>query len=287
MNTSGSAGHVFHEWPLVVFTTLAIMGAGLLATPLFAWAIAGTPAPAAGALPWGTLLLGAGLAVSLAHLGRPLRAPLAPLGLGRSRLSAEIVCAGVALFFGAAAAVFHYVSPVLDIAAALAPSRSCVTLGLVYSLPGQLTWRGAVVGMPLSSGLGFGAVSLAGLWGDAVVAVGALAAVALAVDTGLLILRRSALVFPRRPLSPRYPAIFARRQVLLAARFLLVDILPGICLLAGLPAAAAGLLALGILVDRLSFYGLACQHTTEAEVARVESLLATLTAPASGLRLPA
>jgi DMSO reductase anchor subunit len=275
MNTSGSAGHVFHEWPLVVFTTLAIMGAGLLATPLFAWAIAGTPAPAAGALPWGTLLLGAGLAVSLAHLGRPLRAPLAPLGLGRSRLSAEIVCAGVALAAGSAAAVFHYVSPVLDIVAALAAVAFLLTLGLVYSLPGQITWRGAAVGMPLSSGLGFGAVSLAGLWGDAMVAVGALAAVALAVDTGLLVLRRAAIAYPRAALSPRYPAIFARRQLLLAARFGLVDILPGICLLAGLPKGAAGLLALGILVDRLAFYGLASQHTTEAEVARIESMLAT------------
>jgi len=275
MKTAGSARHAFHEWPLVVFTTLAIAGAGLLATPLFAWAIAGTPAPAAGALPWGTLLLGAGLAVSLAHLGKPLRAPLAPLGLGRSRLSAEIVVAGVALLCGAAAAIFHYVSPVLDIAAALAAVAFLVALGLVYSLPGQLTWRGAVVGMPLSSALGFGAVSLAALWGDAVVAVGALAAVALAADTGLLILRRSALVFPRSPLSPRYPAVFARLQSVLAARFLLVDVLPGFCLLAGLPALAAGLLALGILVDRLSFYGLACQHTTEAEVARVETLLAT------------
>jgi DMSO reductase anchor subunit len=271
---SRPAASVFHEWPLIVFTALAILGAGLLATPIFAWAIAGTPAPAAGALPWGTLLLGAGLAVSPAHLGRPLRAPLAPLGLGRSRLSAEIVFAGVALLCGAAAAIFHYVSPLLDIAAALAAVAFLVTLGLVYSLPGQLTWRGAVAGMPLSSGLGFGAVSLAGLWGDAVVAVGSLAAPALAVDTGLLVLRRAAIVYPRAALSPRYPALFANRQLLLSARFTLVDILPGICLLAGLPALAAGLLALGILVDRLSFYGLACQHTTEAEVTRIEELLA-------------
>jgi DMSO reductase anchor subunit len=267
------AASPFHEWPLVVFTTLAVMGAGMLTTPLLAWAIAGTPAPAADAMPRGALLLGTGLLVSLAHLGRPLRAPLAPLGLGRSRLSAEIVCAGVALLCGAAAAIFHYVSPVLDIAAALAAVAFLVTLGLVYSLPGQLTWRGAVVWMPLSSGIGFGAVSLAGLWGDALVAVGAVAAVALAADTGLLILHRSVLVFPRGPLSPRYPALFARRQFVLAARFGLVDILPGICLLAGLPALAAGLLALGILIDRLAFYGLACPHTTEAEVEQVEGLL--------------
>jgi DMSO reductase anchor subunit len=267
------AASAFHEWPLVVFTTLAIMGAGMLTTPLLAWPIAGTPAPAADAMPWGALLLGAGLLVSLAHLGRRLRAPLAPLGLGRSRLSAEIVLAGVALLFGAVSAVFHYLSPVLDVAAAVAAVSFLVALGLVYSLPGQQTWRGAVAWMPLSGGLGFGAVALAGIWGGALVALGSVAAVVLAADAGLLILRRAAVVFPRTALAPRYPSLFARRQFLLAARFALVDILPGVCLLVGLPKGAAGLLALGILVDRLSFYGLACQHTTEVEVARVEGLL--------------
>jgi DMSO reductase anchor subunit len=277
MTTSASrpAASTFHEWPLVVFTTLAITGGGLLTTPLLAWAIAGTSAPAADALPWGAALLAAGLAVSLAHLGRPLRAPLAPFGLRRSRLSAEIVLAGVALLLGTASAVFHYVSPVLDIAAALVAVAFLVTLGLVYSLPGQQTWRGAVVWMPLSSGMGFGAVSLAGIWGGALVAIGSVAAVVLAADTGLLILRRAALVYPRAALAPRYPSLFARLQFLFAARFALVDIVPGACLFAGLPEGAAGLLALGILIDRLAFYGFASQHTTEAEVARVESLLAT------------
>jgi hypothetical protein len=190
------------------------------------------------------------------------------------RLSAEVLFAALALLAGIVTAVLHYVSPILDIAAAVAAVAFLVALGLVYSLPGQQAWRGAVVWMPLSSGLGFGAVSLVGIWGGAVVAVGAVAAVALGADTGLLIVRRVALEYPRAPLTPRHPSIFARRQVLLASRLLLVDILPGACLFAGLPKGAAGLLALGILIDRLSFYGLACQHTTEAEVARVESLLA-------------
>ncbi len=276
MTTSapGPAATAFHEWPLVVFTTLAITGAGLLTAPLLGWAIAGTPAPATGTMPWGALLLGAGLAVSLGHLGRPLRAPLATLGLGRSRLSAEVVAAAVALAVGGVAAAMPYVSPVLDTAAALSAAAFLATLGLVYSLPGQQTWRGAVVWMPLTSGVGFGAVSLAAIWGEAVTAIGAVAAVALAADTGLLILRRLALVLPATPLRPRYPALFAGRDVLLAARFALVDIVPGVCLFAGLPKSAAGILALGILVDRLSFYGLACQQTTESAVDRIETLLA-------------
>jgi DMSO reductase anchor subunit len=277
MNTRSSspAASPFHEWPLVVFTTLAIMGAGLLTTPLLAWLAAGTPAPAAGAIRWGALLLGAGLAISLAHLGRPLRAALAPLGIGRSRLSAEIVIGGLALVLGILTAMLPYVSPVLDLATAAAALAFLVTLGFVYSLPGQQTWRGAVVWMPLSSGLGFAAVALAGIWGEAVIAIGAVAAVALAADTTLLIVRRLGLVWPREALAPRYPSIFNRRQLLLAARFAFVDILPGCCLLAGLPKGAATLLGLGILIDRLSFYGFASQHTTEAEVGRIEGLIAS------------
>jgi DMSO reductase anchor subunit len=273
MDAAHRSAPPFHEWPLVVFTTLAIMGAGLLATPLLAWVVAGTPAVAAGVLPWGTTLLGAGLVVSLAHLGKPLRAVLATLGLGRSRLSAEIALAGVALAVGGIASLLPYVSPWLDLVTALAATAFLASLGLVYSLPGQRTWRGAVVWMPLSSGLGFGAVSLAGQWGGAVVAIGAVAAVILAADAGLLILRRFALAWPAEPLTARHPELFARRQMLLAARFALVDILPGLCLFAGLPKGAAGLLALGILIDRLSFYGFSSQHTTEAEVQRIERML--------------
>ena len=145
-----------------------------------------------------------------------------------------------------------------------------VTLGLVYALPGQQTWRGAVVWMPLTSGLGFGAVGLAAFWGEALTAIGAVAAIVLAADTALLVVRRLALVWPREPVAPRYPAVFARRQALLLARFALVDILPGLCLLAGFRWTAVALFGLGILVDRAAFYGLAAQRTTESEVARVE-----------------
>jgi DMSO reductase anchor subunit len=275
--TTGTGAPVdggWHEWPLVVFSTLAVMGAGLLTTPLLAWATAGVPAPAAGALPWGVVLLGAGLVVSLGHLGRPARAPLAVRRIGQSRLSTEVVLAGAALAAGATGALLPYVSPALDIAVGVVAAAFLVALGLVYNLPGQQTWRGAVVWMPLSSGVGFGAVVLAGMWGEATAAIGAVAAVILAADTVLLVLRRLAVAYARAALAPRHPLLFARRHALLGARLLLVDVLPGLCLFGGLPKAAAGMLGLGILVDRLAFYGLASQHTTEAEVARIEDALA-------------
>ena len=269
----------FHEWPLVIFTTLGVTGAGLLATPLLAWAAAGTPAPATVPVRWGAALLAVGLAVSLAHLGRPLRAPLASAGLGRSLLSAEVVAATVATIAGVTAAFLPYVSPVLDIAAAAAAIVFLVTLGLVYALPGQQTWRGVVVWMPLSSGLGFGAVGLAAFWGEALAAIGAVAAVVLAADTALLVVRRLALVWPREQAAPRYPAVFARLQGILLMRFSLVDILPGLGLLAGFRWTAVALFGLGILVDRISFYGLAAQRTTEAEVRRIEGILAASRQP--------
>jgi DMSO reductase anchor subunit len=265
----------FHEWPLVVFTTLAIMGAGLLATPLVAWLAAGSTAPAVGAVRWGALLLGAGLAVSTAHLGRPFRAPRASLGIGRSRLSSEIVVAGITLLLGIVTALLRDAPPVLGFTTAAAALAFLVTLGLVYALPGQQTWRGAVVWMPLSAGLLFSTIAV-GVTGAAIGApLGAATAVLLACDTALLVLRYLSLERPQERLAPRHPQIFARRRPMLAARFLLVDILPAGCLLAGLPSIAASLLAVGLLVDRVAFYGFASQHSTEAEVGQVEQFMAS------------
>jgi DMSO reductase anchor subunit len=264
-----------HEWPLVVFTTLAIMGAGLLATPLAAWLAAGAIAPATGAVRWGALLLGAGLAVSTAHLGRPFRAPLASLGIGRSRLSAEVLVAGIALLLGIATALLPDPSPVLGFTTAAAALAFLVVLGLVYALPGQQTWRGAVVWMPLTAGLGFSAVSFAAARSEPLVAISVAAVGILAADAALLAVRRRSLTHPRAPLAPRYASIFARRQMLLAARLALVDVLPACFLLAGLPSIASGLLAVGILVDRIGFYGFASQRTTEAELLQVEQVISS------------
>jgi DMSO reductase anchor subunit len=274
MTTASHPGaDAFHEWPLVAFTTLAIMGAGLLATPLVAWLAAGSTAPAAGAVRLGVLLLGAGLAVSTAHLGRPFRAPLAMVGIGRSRLSAEVVVAGIALLLGVVTAMLAQAAPVLGVTTAAAALAFLVALGLVYSLPGQQTWRGAAAWMPLSGGLLFSAIALAVTREEIGTAPGAATAVLLACDTALLVLRYRSLERPQERLAPSHPQIFARRRPMLAARFLLVDILPACGLLAGVPSIAAGLLGLGILVDRVTFYGFASQHTTEAEVERVEALM--------------
>ena len=265
----------FHEWPLVVFTTLAILGAGLMAAPLIAWLVSGTTAAALDCIRLGAPLLGAGLAVSTAHLGRPFRAPLSAAGFGRSRLSTEIVVAGTALALGIVEALLPQASPVLGLTTAAAALALLVTLGLVYALPGQQTWRGAVVWMPLTSGLAFATVAFGATSSGPLVATGMAAAGILAADAALLAARRMSLVRPEAPLAPRYPSVFARRDLVLLSRLALVDILPAGCMLAGLPAVAAGLLGLGILLDRIAFYGFASQHTTEAELLQVEQIIAS------------
>jgi hypothetical protein len=283
--------HRFHEWPLVVFTTLAVMGAGLLTSPLVAAIVGPSAAAASPVLPLATALLAAGLLVSIAHLGRPLRAPLAitrvvsrtgvsPVGgvppvsaqaltrVRPSRLSAEVVLATLTVATGMAAVRFPFLSPWLVLTPAVCAVAFLVSLGLVYALPGQLAWRGTVVWTPLVMGLGFGTLGLAAAWDGAFGAVGPVAGMLLAVDVSLFLWRRFG------DLGAAGARGRVRAQVLLGARFLLVDIVPGCLVLAGLPRGAAGALALGILFDRLAFYLLAAQHTTEAEIARVEDVIA-------------
>ena len=268
----GHAG-AFHEWPLVVFTTLAVMGAGTLTAPLVAAVAARSSAAAEPVMLPGALLLAAGLLVSLAHLGRPGRAGLAAVRVGRSWLSTEVVLGGLAMLSGLLVGLRPHAMPTVTLTAGVLAVLFLATLGLVYRLPGQQTWRGAVVFVPLTTGLGFGALTLAAAWDGAVLSVGAVAAVILAADTVLFAVRRFTLAWPRRPFVPQHPSLYEQRNLLLAARFVLVAAVPGVLVLNGLPKGAAGSLGLGILLDRLMFYGFAAQHTTEAEIASVEDAL--------------
>lgn len=87
----------FHETPLVSFSALATAGAGVGMAHLLSALVEGdwSLTPGESYLLVGLLLLG--LVVSTGHLGRPLRAPLAGAGLGRSPLSNEVATLGLAL----------------------------------------------------------------------------------------------------------------------------------------------------------------------------------------------
>ena len=265
-------GLVAH-WPLALFTWLAGVGAGLILTPLAALAAAG-PISATRPLIWpGVLLLAAGLAVSLAHLGHPFRAPRAAVNLGRSRLSAEIVLA-LATAAGGAAALALPSWPLAAAAAGLLAAAFLVSLGLVYALPGQHAWRGPAAASPLSAALPLAALAFAALdgSGDTWRAVApALLGAALALFAGRV--RRLASMPPGH--GPAHPALFRHRGLLLGLRFALVTLVPLLLTLSGWLLAAAAALAVGILADRVGFYALAVRHTMETGIADAEDALAS------------
>jgi DMSO reductase anchor subunit len=258
--------------PLVAFTSLAIAGAGLVAASGFFRVTQNRSYPAGIAA--GAGLLAVGLAISLGHLGRKWRAPLAVRGVGRSALSNEAVAGAAALALAAVAAGLPLVGTDPSVVAAAAGAVSAgflFSIGMVYRLGGQSTWQGFSTLTPLTGGVAFGAVALESWSGGGT------------PRSALLFLVIDALVFSRRwrgltaiPLSATMMADpwHRRRTELLGARFFLLDVIPFFVLAAGpLPVALISASA-GLLADRVGFYALALQQTTESEVAAVESRLA-------------
>jgi len=266
-------GHAGHR-PLVVFTCLAIAGSGLVSASAYFELVHGLAAPAAVAV--GAVMLAAGLAVSLGHLGQKQKAPLVVRGAGRSSLSNEALLAGLAVTAAAVAAGLGLrgaPSPLATAAAGVTNAACLVSIGLVYRVRGQRTWQGFSALTPLTGGLAFGAIAIQSLAGpDGVFAA------------TLLVIAIDALVFSQRWRDVAAVAFtdavlanpwMIRRSQLLAARFFLLDVVP-FFLLAVSPAFPALLAAAaGVFVDRFAFYALALQHTTEHEIGDVESRIAS------------
>jgi DMSO reductase anchor subunit len=268
---------VMHEWPLVLFGALAVAGGGTLAAqPLLITLGATTAVAARSQAAWATALVGVGLLVSLNHVGRPRRLLMASRRFGASPLSTEVVLAGAAIVAGAAVAWIPAGlarTDVLAWPAGLVSASFLISLGSIYRIRGQVAWpRAAVIG-PVLTGLAFGFVASAATTPSTL---------AVALGPTLALLGADALVFGTRwiavariePwLSPAHPALFRRRHLLLAGRLVLVTLAPGVLLALATPTLADLAIGLGVLVDRLAFYGLAAQHTTEAEVALVERVI--------------
>ncbi|MFO7693192.1 MAG: hypothetical protein R6V57_08930 [Vicinamibacterales bacterium] len=261
--------------PLVAFTSLAIAGAGLVAATAFVELLHGLVSGRMVAA--GAVLLAAGLLVSLGHLGRKRRAPLSGRGAGRSALSNEALAAGLALAAAALAAGLDlagaHVRTVTAIAGAV-NAAFLVSMGLVYRIRGQRTWRGFSAATPLTGGLAFGAIAVQTSAGTGGVFVGTLLFIA---ADALIFSRRwrdvAGIAFTESTLANPW---FVNRSQLLAARFFLFDVIP-FFLLAVTPTPAAVLVAAaGLVVDRFSFYALAVQHTTEHEIAGVEAQIAAI-----------
>jgi DMSO reductase anchor subunit len=258
--------------PLVVFTSLAIAGAGIVAVdPVLrgtAPAAVSTPAITAG-----VALQAIALIVSMLHLGRKDRAPLAARRTGRSPLSNEIVMAGAALAASAALLALGWREPTPAAMRSLAGALCAgflVAIGLVYRIHGQFTWMGPAALTPLSAGCAFGAVCIQAL----VPALDGVprAVVALAgIDAALFLLRwQEAAALDVSVVGRVAGPFWSRRHQWCVARVFLLDVLPLALLLVWPTPIVIAVAAAGLVVDRLVFYGLAVQHTTEREVERVD-----------------
>ena len=268
---SAYAGHR----PLVVFTSLAIAGAGLVSASAYFELVHDLASPSA--LAAGAVLTAAGLAVSLGHLGQKRRAALAVRGAGRSALSNEALFAGFALAVAAIVAVMGLSgsrAPVFTAAAGAVNAAFLVSVGLVYRVRGQRTWQGFSAATPLTGGLAFGAIAVQTTAGSGDVYLGTL--LFIAIDALLFSQRWRDIVgiaFSERMLADPW---HARRTQLLAARCFLLNVIPFFLLAASPTPLAIPVAAAGLLVDRFSFYVLALQHTTEHEIAGVEAQIEAL-----------
>jgi len=258
--------------PLVVFTSLAIAGAGIVAVdPVLrgtAHAAVSTPAITAG-----VALQAIALIVSMLHLGRKDRAPLAARRTGRSPLSNEIVMAGAALAASAALLALGWREPTPAAMRSLAGALCAgflVAIGLVYRIHGQLTWMGPAALTPLSAGCAFGAVCIQALV-PALDGVPRAVVAILGIDAAIFLLRwQEAAAVDVSVVGRAAGPFWSRRHQWLFARFFLLDAVPLALLLVWPTPIVIAVAATGLAVDRLAFYGLAVQHTTEREVERVD-----------------
>ncbi|MEW5983191.1 MAG: DmsC/YnfH family molybdoenzyme membrane anchor subunit [Acidobacteriota bacterium] len=261
-----------HHWPLVTFTSLAIAGAGTVAADSLLTVAGGPRETALSGL--GAALMLAGLMTSLLHLGRPARLLQAVRRVGGSPLSNEVVLASLALAAAIAscmAGIGYLWVPFAVWLSGGSAALFLVSIGLVYGTGGQLTWRGASVLTPLSGGLACGVGVVEGLGQTA--GVSAVSMLVLLADAAIFMLRwRRVTSLAVAGHEGEHPW-FDRRHELLLTRFLLLDAIPFV-LLSASPSLLVPLVAMaGLVADRVGFYTLGVQHTTERELAAVEQAI--------------
>ncbi len=268
--------HEFHETPLVLFTALVIIGAGLPAGHFTAWALGmANWRPDRWSAGAGTISLASGLLLSLLHLGKPSRLASALRRTGRSPLSTEVALVLLTCLPAAAALLLpdsNLAGTLLWSLAALASPALLLTIGWVYRLPAQLSWKGTAAVSPILLGMAIGFLSEAAAAADNARFLFA-ALILLAADAAGFGIRWITTGMEISTGIPAHPAFSRARRRIRMLRLLDVTILPLLLMLAQLPALALIILSLGVFVDRFAFYALAVRETTESEVFRVERLL--------------
>jgi DMSO reductase anchor subunit len=274
----------FHEFPLVLFTSMAIAGSGLAAACLVLWMLrlcSWPPTRVEAATV--AMLLSGGLAVSVLHLGRKTSMVHALRRTGRSRLSTEILLATTVTASAWLASIIPaqvmIISP-LWLLISFSSLGLLVLMAMVYRLPGQLSWGGVSSWIPVVTGLAFGALAKVPAVGDSRAYVIDCVLVLLAIDAGLLAGRWRRLEMG--PGAPSHRELFASRRLILSLRLAISPLLTALSLVLGHSTLALQFLAIGILADRFSFYALGLRHTTETEIARVEAIIRTVSGEPAG-----
>ncbi len=277
----GAAGAAFRRqmFPLVAFSGLVVPAAGTLIGLALLVPVGGArPGMVQAAALGAAAALAVGLMLSLGHLGRRERMLLALRGLGRSRLSAEVGLAGLTL---AAALVVAVSTGSGEAAPPLLPLYLGGAAGLlllaalawVYALPAQPAWNGPAVPAPMLLGLAWGLLTTPELLTGPRLDPSIPLAAVLGADLFffLLRLRRIRRSFPGA--TAAWPHLMRRRAGLAPLRLVMVDLLPLSLAAAGATRPAILVLAAGIFLERVLFYGFALKQTTEAEVDRMEDLM--------------
>jgi DMSO reductase anchor subunit len=256
----------------MIFTGLAIAGAGMILSAAWRLPVGGTPMLYP--LGVGTVLMALSLVVSLGHLGRQRRAALALRGAAHSALSREILLASATTGAGfalIALAAVGFAEPWSARVVSAIAALFLVSIGLVYRIGGQRTWGGATVLLPLTAGWLLGEYGL-------------LATSGAPIDAPTLVWNATvvdALMFAERfwgmtRLTPaetaRIPG-YARLRHLITIRFVALDLLPFAARLIGWPVFALASAVVGLAADRWQFYAFEIQQTTESEIARVEDMI--------------
>jgi hypothetical protein len=147
----------------------------------------------------------------------------------------------------------------------------------VYQLPGQETWEGSAVIHPTVLGIGFGVTAMAGSLAPGVQArIDLLILGVLTVDALLVWARARRISRGLGKGLPSSPQAMEHRTPLLVLRMAVGVLAPAMALVLGARPLALVALALNLLLDRFLFYGLAIHRSTEAEISRVDRVLAGL-----------
>jgi DMSO reductase anchor subunit len=223
------------------------------------------------------ILLAGGLLFSVGHLGRPLRSPLALVRVGRSPLSNEVLVVGSTLATSLLTVVLpagHPLVAPLSVTALVGSVLTLLALGLVYRLPGQLTWAGPVLIHPLVLGIAFGLTILLGVLPAGTRARAELLVLVILLVDGLLVWERTRRIGGALHRGvPAQPRFMGQRGAAFTLRILLGLLVPAGALLWGAWEVAGLCLFLNLFLDRFLFYGFVVRSNTEAEVMRAETAL--------------